>query len=161
MLRRLRVIDDWNRGAKSRDDFLHGGQREFSIVLQTQLATPSVEQLNGGGACGDLRLEIGNRRLGDALEQGAKRLWLVIQKTFDCREAFLCFAFHHITREGPGGGGKAQNGNFWSDGFDEAADGFGEEPSFRFWVEHLEFVHVRLGTDGIWQVWPGVAQLQM
>src|SRR6266849_9744609 len=95
------------------------------------------------------------------MEECAEDLWLVVEETLDGGESFLSLAFHHITGKGPRSTGKAQDGNFGTDGFHDTADGFGKKGRFFLWVENLEAVDVQLGAHRIRQVWAGVAEFQL
>ena len=56
MMRGFCVINHGDGVAEARDDFLNGGQNELVVVVEIEFAAPSVEQLNGRDASGDLRL---------------------------------------------------------------------------------------------------------
>ena len=56
------------RSREAGDDFLHGGESEGFVVAEGEFAAPGVEELDGGGACCDLRFQVGNRRLRDAMQ---------------------------------------------------------------------------------------------
>src|SRR5260370_2122464 len=95
------------------------------------------------------------------MEQFAEGFRLMEEETLDRGESFLRFAFDHVTGKSPRSTRKTQNGNFGTDGFHDAPDGFGQEACFGLRVEHLEPVNIRFGTHGIRQVWPGVAEFQL
>src|SRR5713226_10312613 len=109
MLRRFRIINHGDRAAKARDDLLDGGEREIFIVLQIQLAAPSIKQLYGSCPGRDLRIEIGNRCLRDTMEKLAEGFGLMVEKTLDRGETFLSLAFHHVTGKSPRRTRKTQN----------------------------------------------------
>src|SRR5216683_3008512 len=160
MLGGLGVINHGDQAAETGDDLLDGGEREFFVVWEIQLATPGVEELHGGGASCDLCFQIGNGGLSDAMEECAEELRLVVEETLDGGESFLSLAFHHITGKGPRSTGKAQDGNFGTDGFHDTTDGFGKKGRFFLWVENLEAVDVQLGAHRIRQVRAGVTEFQ-
>ena len=54
VMRGLRVVDDGSGAAEAGDDFLCGGECECFVVAQREFAAPGVEELDGGGAGGDL-----------------------------------------------------------------------------------------------------------
>ena len=90
--------------------------------------------MHRGRARGNLCFEVGNRGLRDAMEQLAENSRLVIEKTLNGGESSR-FSFDHVTCKSPGGTGKAQHGNFRSDGLHDAADGFGQKFGFHFRIE--------------------------
>src|SRR5271163_3199897 len=159
-MRGFRVINDvglWGCGRKSGNDFLRGGEREVFVVAEGEFAAPSVEELDGVGACGDLGFQIRNSRLRDAMEEIAEGRGFAEEKTFNGGEAFFGAAFDHVAGQSPGRGGKAQNGNRGPDFPDDAAYGFGEEPGVDFRVEEFELFDVAFGANGFGQVGAGVA----
>src|SRR2546430_1741354 len=101
MLCRFGVINHGDRAAEARDDLLDGGEREVFVVLQIQFAAPGIEQLDCRCPCRDLRLQIGNRCLSDAMEQLAEGFRLVVEETLYGGESFLGLAFHHVAGKSP------------------------------------------------------------
>jgi len=79
---RLRVVNDRHGVAKTGNEFLDGGKREAVVIVKIKLPAPGIEQLDGGGAGGDLGFEIRNRCLSNAMKQIAEGLWLVIEEAF-------------------------------------------------------------------------------
>src|SRR6267378_1731849 len=112
-------------------------ERKCFVVWEIQLTTPGVEELHGGGSSCDLCFQIGNGGLSDAMEECAEDLRLVVEETLDGCESFLSLAFHHITAKRPRSTGKAQDGNFGTDGFHDTTDGFGEKGRLFLRVEDL------------------------
>ena len=56
-MRGFRVINDGSLrgcGRERGDDFLYGGESEVFVVAEGEFAAPGVEELDGGGAGGDL-----------------------------------------------------------------------------------------------------------
>ena len=130
------------------DDFLHGRQCEIFVVVEGEFAAPGVEELDGGGACGDLGFQVRNGGLRDAMEEVSKSGRLAEQETFYCGEAFFGAAFDHVAGQRPGSGGKAQNGNVGAADFaDNAANGFREEARVDFRVEEFQLFDVALRCE--------------
>src|SRR6266704_1280539 len=161
MLLCFRVINHRYCAAETRNDLLHSGEREVLVVLQIQFAAPGIKQLHGGCPRRDLRLEIEDRGLSDAMKQPAEDFRLAIEETLDGGETFVGLAFHYVTGESPRSTCKAQNGNLRTDGFHDPPDGFGQEARVFLRVKYLEPVDIRLGAHGIWQVWAGIAEFQL
>jgi hypothetical protein len=44
--------------------------------------------------------------------------------------------------------------------FHRTAKSFHEEAGFFFWIEDVEFLNVRIGSDRLWQIWPLVFEFQ-
>src|SRR5260370_35967175 len=147
-----------DQAAETGDDLLDRGEREFFVVWEIQLATPGVEELHGGGSSSDLCFQIGNGGLSDAMEECAEDLRLVVEETLDGGESFLGLAFYHVAGKCPRSTGKAQDGNFGTDGFHNTTDGFGKKGRFFLWVENLEAVDIQLRAHRIRQVWAGVPE---
>src|SRR5260370_28159085 len=160
MLRCLRVINHRNRAVKAGDDFPHGGKREVFVVFEGKFAAPGIEQVDGRGSSGDLRLKIGNRWLSDAMEQLAKSFGFMVKETFCRGETFLGFAFDHVAGKSPRGARKTQYRYIGADGLHNAPNRFRQKAGFRFRVKDLEPVNVRLRTHWIGQVWAGVAKFE-
>src|SRR5260370_12498321 len=96
--------------AESGDNFLRGGQGEVFVVAERELAAPGVKQLHGGGPRGNLRFQIRNGSLGNAMQKLMQGSRFVIQQAFYARKAFARAAFNHITCQRPRRGGEAQTG---------------------------------------------------
>src|SRR6266404_4505234 len=161
MLGGFGVINHGDRTAEAGDDFLDRREGELFVVVQIQFAAPGIEQLNGGGSGGNLRFEIGNRCLSNAMKQQVEGFGLAVEKTFDGGKTFLGFAFYHVGGESPGSTGEAQHGNVGTDGFHDPTDGFGQEAGFRFWIEDLKAVDIGFGANRIRQVGAGVTELEV
>src|SRR5208337_790582 len=134
----LGVVDDGRAGAQRGNDLTHYREDEVSVIVQVQFAGPGVKELNGGGASGDLSLEIGDGGLGDFRKQVAEDLRFAIEKFFDQGKAVFGAAFDHVTGEGPRRGSEAEDGNIWADLGAGAAKGVHEEAGFDFRVEDVE-----------------------
>src|SRR5260370_18332728 len=103
-----------------------------------KFADTGLKQVHGGCPRRDLRLEIGDRGLSDAMEQPAEDFRLAIEETLGGRETFVGLAFHHVTGKSPRSTCKAQDGNFRTDGFHDPLDGFGPEDSVFLRATFLE-----------------------
>src|SRR5260370_36685235 len=95
------------------------------------------------------------------MEECAEDLRLVVEETLDGGESFLGLAFYHVAGKCPRSTGKAQDGNFGTDGFHDPTDGFEKKGRLFLWVENLEAVDVQFGAARIRQVWAGVAGFQL
>ena len=134
------VIDDgslWVADARAEIISCTAGRAKLFVIAEGEFAAPGVEELDGGGACGDLGFQIGDGGLRDAMEEIAKSGGFAEQETFHGGEAFFGAAFDHVAGQSPGSGRKAQNGNGGADFADDAANGFGEEGGFDFGVEEF------------------------
>jgi len=161
MVRSFGVVNDGSSSSDSGDDFLRGGQREGFVIGEGELAAPGVEELHCGGARSDLRFEIGDGGLRDAVEKFAERSGLAAQESFDGGESVAGAAFDHIAGERPRGGGEAENRDGRAELAGYAADGFGQEGGFEFGVEDSEFGDVGGGTYRLGEIGAGVTELEL
>jgi len=116
--------------------------------------------LNGRRAGGDLRFEIGNGGLSDAVKQTAEGRRLAVEKALYGCETFLGSAFNHVAGQSPRSGGKAEHRDVRTSRANDSADGFGEEASLLLRVEEAKRFDVLLGADRLGEVWSRVAEFQ-
>lgn len=160
VVRGLGVINDGDGVAEAGNDFLDGGQNEFGVVAEIEFATPGVEELDRGDSGGNLAFEVEDGSLGDLVKKFAEDFGFAIEEIFYGGEAFFCAALDHVASEGPGGSGKAEDGDVRADVFDGAAKGFHEEAGFDFGVEDVEFFYILWGADRFREVWSLVFELK-
>src|SRR5215813_261138 len=135
VMRCLRIIDDWRGARSAANNLLHGRQYKFFVVSHVQLAAPSVKKLNGGSACGNLRPQIPNRCLRDAVQKIMESARLLLHETLHGREPFSCPAFHHIAGKSPRGCCESKHGNSWTDFSCKNPKRIHQESGFCFWIE--------------------------
>ena len=156
----LRVVNDGNGVGEAGDDLVNGGKYELGVVVEIKFATPGVENLNSGDAGSDLRFEIKNRGLGDAMKKFAEKLRLGVKEIFDGRKAIFGATFDHVTGESPRRGGKAEDGNFGAGVFHRATESFHEEAGFLFRIEEIEFFDVSFSADGLGKIWTFIFEFE-
>ena len=143
-------VEDYGRiaGGQLGDQELRRGQLEFAIGGGIQLAGPSIEELHGGGAGGDLRLQVDRCGARDFFEQTAEEERLVEQHGLRGGEAVARAALHEVAGQRPRSGGEAKDGDVRTERAAELANGIAQEARFAFGVEHGERFHLCGGADG-------------
>ena len=124
--------------AQFRDQELRRGPLEIAIGGEVQFAGPSVEQLHGCGARGDLRSQIDRRRARDLFEQAAEQARLAEQHGFRGGESVARVALNQVAGQRPGSGGEAQHRHVRAQRSAKLANGIAHEARFALRVEHAQ-----------------------
>ena len=134
---------------KAADDLAHIGQAEFGESGVGKQAAPGVENLHGLGTGGDLFVQIGGYGLGGDVEDVVQQLGAAVEQGFDLAEFLAAAAFHHITGEGEGAAGKADQRHA---AVQRAADG-GNGVEYIAQFGHIG--HLQCGNVGFVLQWAG------
>lgn len=156
----FRVVDDRRRSGQRGNDFLRCGESELLVIAERKFTGPGIEELNGSSAGGDLRLQVGNCRQRNAVQEITKCGGLAEQEIFRGGEAFASTALDHVASKSPGSGGKTEHRDFRADLAGDASNGFGEKGGLVFGIEELQARDVMARTDGRRQVGAGVAEFE-
>lgn len=154
------VVDDWRGARESGNDFLRGGESEVLVIAERKLPGPGIEELNGSSAGGDLRLQVGNRRQRNAVQEIAECGGLAEQEIFRGGEAFAGATLDHIASESPGSSGKTEHRCLRAEFAGDAANGFGEKGGLDFRIEEFQAHDITVGAHGRRQVRAGVAEFE-
>lgn len=76
------------------------------------------------------------------MEQFPEDLRFVVEEAFDRGKTFFGAALDHVAGEGPGGSGKAQDGNVGPNVIYGATQGFHQEAGFFLGIKDVEFFYI-------------------
>lgn len=91
--------------------------------------------MDRGGARRELRLEVGRGGAGDSAEQVAQKFRLGGEQLPGAGDVAAGAAFDHVAGECPGRGGEADDGNVWTGGATDGANGVRDKFGFALGIE--------------------------
>ncbi len=103
------VVDERHPAAQAVHDLAQRRQRQAAPALGVEQTAPGVEQLQRLRAGLDLAAEVGERGVGDAVEQQREPFRVAVAPRQEMLEVTRAAAFHEIGRERPGSAAEADH----------------------------------------------------
>ena len=106
---------------------------------------PSVKNLHRLCACGDLRIQIHNHRVGQHIQNFVQQIGALVHHGFDEAKLFAAAAFYHVTRQGKRAARKTNQRHAAIQSLADAGNGIGDIAQFVH-IGHLQSRHIGFGA---------------